>query len=708
MALQYRGIDIMGWTKDTLDNPVGQTQIDAHIDQLTRDYPTLNLIATSIPMNTNAQAMAARGSNFAIEPATYAARFNNKIHANACGGIFRGTDCAFEGIYSFSKASKRNGSKYSFFGDPITDSFSSVALRNHGYSLTSSSGNIATNYLTSHQTGNTWTIVDGELTGPSADAWKRSCFFNAPNLRDVTMVAKVKKVGHQQIIVRGSTDNNFPGYGLQMRDTNVLRIERPGLASLGSVTKTWVTGQYYWLKLQAIGTAIKGKSWAVGEEEPTTGGESGNNNGWDIEVTDGTYTNGYCGFSGESNAGKFDDMTITPEIDTDTWMYRGAGWIRDNIALFATGDQVVPFPEASSHQALTNQGSYNQFFMDLQYCIERIGTENGKTLQAGFFSHLWTTSVQGSHNTQFNVSGVATYDHYGTALGLGKRFGSFNHGSVGAANTYTVPTSITESATTRHDFIPEKICLNKEIDVYVVEKGTGDLKMTIHKGNNDPVQMADVHDISDLTNSYEYTILNASITEGAMNIFPIDWVNLDNDTTYHYHLTQSTGDATIKCTTADNLNTAYTNGYKYAATADALELDIRKTHLRTGGIPQYLQEWGDFWSTDSSRSTPTRTQGQHEAYLDEIYAALQRLVDDGILIGFNYWRAVGGHEGIISDIDATAGYNFQMLYEGVRLKNFFDNSGTPTRSRLVASSRSSSSSRTSSSNRTISTARVAS
>jgi len=151
MSLQYRGIDIMGWTKDTLDSPIGQTQIDAHIDGLVRDYPTLNFIGISIPMNTNAEALAERGSNFGIEPATYAARFCNKIHAEGLNIIWRGTDCFFEGIYNFDKENKRNGNKFTYFAEDITDDFSSTSTRNHGYSLTSTAGNLSTILLLINQ-----------------------------------------------------------------------------------------------------------------------------------------------------------------------------------------------------------------------------------------------------------------------------------------------------------------------------------------------------------------------------------------------------------------------------------------------------------------------------------------------------------------------------------------------------------------------------
>lgn len=679
MALEFPGIDTMAWSKDLLDNPKSAASITAHMNALCRDFPAMGYIGTSIPMNTNVQAVAARGTNFAIEPATYAARFLDAIHANGRKVIFRGTDCAFEGIYSFSKGSLRNGNRYTFFGDSITDNFSSSSTRTHGYGATSAAGNLSTNYLTSHQSGNSWSIVSDELTGPASNGWVRTCLYNAASLRDVTIVAKVKKIGNQQIIVRATTDQNFPGYGLQMRDSTVLRIERPGLANLAEISsKSWVSNNWYWMKLEATGTTIRGKAWAADDATypNSTDGSENEPVDWDLSTTDSNHTNGYCGFSGETSNGKFKFMKITPAVDTATWIYRSCDWIRTNISMFADGDQVVPFPEASSHQNLANQGSYNQFFLDLRYIIERIGTENGKALVAKHFSHIWTSCIQQSYNTQFTSFGIATYDHYGASNGLGKRFASFIKNTSAAANTYTVPTSIVENATNRCEFYPEKLAYNHQIEVWVVDKGTGDWTMTIHDGSNNLVQMCSQFDYSQKTTTGTVTIPNASLTNGQMNVFSIEWDNLP-DVLHHFHLTSTVGDGTIKVVTAGDLNTAYAVGYKPNAEPKALEIDIRKTYARTG-VPQYLQEWGDYWSTDSGRSTPVRNQTEHEEYLQSMYAMFQRLIDDGILVGFQYWRAIGAHEAVYQVAgNDTIEANYSRTYEGDILNDFFNANADP-------------------------------
>lgn len=672
--LQYRSIDIMGETKDYLDAPVPSSQTNKLIDKIKLSFPTLNYIGLAVPMNTNAQAMAARGSNFAIDPATYAAQFISRMHTNGLKAIFRGTDSAFEGIYSFDKLSLNNGNRFDFFGDPISDNFSSSVSRSLGYGLVAPAGTLPTNiYLTNHQSGNSWSISASELIGPAANGWKRTILFNGNYIRDVTMVCKVKKVGNQMIVVRAQTDANFPGYGLQMRDSGTLRIEKPGLANLGEVTnKAWVEGNYYWLKIQAAGTALKAKSWADGNTEPTTGGGSGNNNGWDIEVTDSTYDRGYCGMGGEYDNGHFDSMTITPAVDTTSWMYRSCGFIRTNISMFADGDMVVPFPEASSHQTLTNGGTFNQFFADLKFCIEKIGTDNGKTLLGGFNSQIWTAAIQGSYNDLFTAANMATYDHYGTSIGLNKRFDSFQNGVNSGSSVYTLLSALSEAATNKCLFYPEKIAFNTDIDIFIVDKGTGSWIMEIHAADDSRVQMCDEDNFATKTTTGIVTKANGTLTNGQFNTFSIEWDNPRPDVQYHFHLYSSNGTGTARVTSgSSSLQDVVAKGYKGNATAKAIKIDIRKTFAETA-VPQYLQEWGDYWSLDATRSAPVRTQLEHIAYLTDMYAGFQTLIDANILWGFNYWRATGGYESFMT----WNGSDYDLLYDAAPLQDFFaDNTG---------------------------------
>lgn len=657
MAMQFFGIDIMGFTKDTLDTPVSQTQIDALIDGIVAAYPTITHIGVSVPMNTNAEAFAERGSNFGIDPAVYAARFCSKIHAVGKGVLWRGTDCYFEGIYGFPVSSKLNGHRYTYIVSPLVDNFS---------------GDLS-NWLTAHQAGNDWSIVNGEMVGPAADGWRRTALYNAAGLINCTMVAKVKKVGNQQIVLRATTDPNFPGYGFQIR-TGEFRLERPGLENLASAVKTFTEGQYYWIKGEVNGTTIRGKVWADGASEPGS---------WDISITNSQYTNGYCGISGETSNGVFDDVTITPTKDADSWITRSSDWINTNITLFQTGDILAPFPEASGHQTLTNDGNYNQFFEDLKFCLDYVCSQHAITCYNGLSSHLFTGVKQGAiGGPVFTVPGIVSFDHYGSAVGLGKRFSSREAAwqlDISGSDTYTVPLSITETSTSRCDFIPEKISYNDSIDVYIVNKGTGDWTMTIHDASNNLVKMPNPQDLTQLTTTGVVTIPNASLTNNAWNTFSVNWDSPTTDTTYHFHLTSTVADGTVRVLSgnANNLNQVAHEQFKANANPTAMEIDLRRTYA-LHGLPLYLQEWGDYWSTDPTLSDPVRNQAQHEAYLDSMYAVFQRLVNEGILIGFNYWRAVsdansnGGHERVMQDTDPGSGWTYANTYEGDRLAAFLN------------------------------------
>jgi len=674
MALLYRGIDTMGLTKDLMRQADPTTRMDNHLGTIHTDFPTVNLIGISFVNNTQAETATAGVSAFNEEPWTRKNRWMDKIHALGMNVLDRATDCTFEGLYDFSKVDRRNGNRYTYFATPITDNFDSDASRDHGYGLTSAAGNISTNYLTSHQASNSWSIVSDELTGPAASGWVRTILFNANNLGNLTATALVKKVGHQQLVIRATTDSNFPGYGLQMRDTNVLRIERPGLASLGEVPKTWVSGEYYWLKLQAIGSAIKGKAWAAASGTETfEAGQLTEPGTWDIEVTDTTYPSTgtrYVGFSGESDTGKFRYLYIKPEKDSNTWLARYLDKVVENMSHYQSGDILSPYPEATAHYPLTNEGTYVRFFSDVNYCVTRLGVENGKTLKGGFVGHLFTAALQGTFNSLYTTVGTATYDHYGTSIGRGKVFGSFSNDSGAAGTqTYTVPTSITEDATNRQDFIPEKVAYNKQIRVNVTDKGTGSLTMTIHGPDGNPVKMYDNTDLSISNNSYQATITNGNLVVG-WNDFLIDWVNLDTDQTHHFHLTSSDGTVVVKTTTAGDLNTCSCIGYKWHATPEAYEIDIRNMYLKSG-VPQFIQEWGDYWSTNASLTDPVLDEAEHTQYLTDFYTMLQRLVDDGILVGFNYWRSGFGVEGIYNNASGP-GYTYTLQYNGEPLQDFFN------------------------------------
>ena len=117
---------------------------------------------------------------------------------------------------------------------------------------------------------------------------------------------------------------------------------------------------------------------------------------------------------------------------------------------------------------------------------------------------------------------------------------------TGGANTYTTPTSISESATARRTFLSDIEPVTK-IGVKVVAKGTGDWTLTLHDDANNSLGTV--------------TITNANLTNGAINYFtfttPIRIQRGNNGAgsalTYHFHVTSTVADGTVQTTTASSL-----------------------------------------------------------------------------------------------------------------------------------------------------------
>ncbi|MDR0534048.1 MAG: hypothetical protein LBH01_08840 [Verrucomicrobiales bacterium] len=104
--------------------------------------------------------------------------------------------------------------------------------------------------------------------------------------------------------------------------------------------------------------------------------------------------------------------------------------------------------------------------------------------------------------------------------------------------------------------------------------------------------------------------------------------------------------------------------YGSSRTPEELEADIRQMHARYGK-PVFIQEWSDFWH--SQTSLPERS-----AYLRQIYARLQKLANDGILVGFNYW---GGWDNTTESIVVENETGFHLNYRGKLLQEFFKQCG---------------------------------
>jgi hypothetical protein len=141
----------------------------------------------------------------------------------------------------------------------------------------------------------------------------------------------------------------------------------------------------------------------------------------------------------------------------------------------------------------------------------------------------------------FPISGTPAFDQtYGASKSI-----DTNAYRTGGANTYTVPTSISESANALCSFQPD-IEPFHSIKVKVVSKGTGDWTLTLHDGLDTVLATK--------------TIANASLTNGALNEFvfssQVRGYVKPNARTYHFHLTSTVGDGTVQVATSGDLSTA--------------------------------------------------------------------------------------------------------------------------------------------------------
>jgi len=95
-------------------------------------------------------------------------------------------------------------------------------------------------------------------------------------------------------------------------------------------------------------------------------------------------------------------------------------------------------------------------------------------------------------------------------------------------------------------------------------------------------------------------------------------------------------------------------------TPEEMDKDIRQMYAMHKK-PLFLQEWSDYWNGGLSEADRTD-------YLKRIYAVMQKLIDDGVLVGFNYW---GGWSDTAESVLTQDGSGFHLNYRGRILQNFF-------------------------------------
>lgn len=179
-------------------------------------------------------------------------------------------------------------------------------------------------------------------------------------------------------------------------------------------------------------------------------------------------------------------------------------------------------------------------------------------------SEVWTNIRTVSDSNGQGLAVFANYLYYASDTGLG-RYGplsgtpTFNDNFLadgitnldqsgsGTGQTYAVPVAISESATNRQTFVPTRDPV-ASFQVYIVAKGTGNWTITLHDADNNV-----------LGNS---TVANASLSNGALNTFTLaDPARDQIGNSYHFHVTSTIADGTLRTGTLNDLETSTFNEF---------------------------------------------------------------------------------------------------------------------------------------------------
>lgn len=177
----------------------------------------------------------------------------------------------------------------------------------------------------------------------------------------------------------------------------------------------------------------------------------------------------------------------------------------------------------------------------------------------------------------YPISGTPTFDQtYGASKST-----DTNAARTGGANTYSVPTSLSEASTASCDFEPD-IEPGYSVKVKVVTVGTGDLTLTLHDGLNDVLATV--------------TIAHASLTAGLNEFKFSDQVRMyvkPNARTYHWHLTSTAAGTTVQVGTSSDLSTADFEfwAYRFVDTINGLHPMAQFLQYTLIGNGNYLAVW---------------------------------------------------------------------------------------------------------------------
>lgn len=166
---------------------------------------------------------------------------------------------------------------------------------------------------------------------------------------------------------------------------------------------------------------------------------------------------------------------------------------------------------------------------------------------AVFNDELWYASNKGIGRTSGLAGGSPTFlDDYFKSL-----TNNIENSNVASGQTYTTPTTITENDNT-HKYTWTASASGPVvigIMLYIVAKGTGTVTVTLHDNSNNLVAST--------------SLSTGSITASKFHYFAFSGVKLVAGASYHYHVTSTVADTTVRTGTASNLSTAESTVLKY-------------------------------------------------------------------------------------------------------------------------------------------------
>jgi len=213
------------------------------------------------------------------------------------------------------------------------------------------------------------------------------------------------------------------------------------------------------------------------------------------------------------------------------------------------------------------------------------------------------TNVSGTPvlNPGFYGESQSTYDN-SSQTGF-----NVNSNQSGGTQTTAILTTYAEDTPSQERFFQTDIQPISKIGVNIVTKGTGDWTLVVHDGLNNQLGTA--------------TVTNANLTSGQVNYFtfstPIQAnVGPNNAQTYHFHLTSTVADGTIKSTAANDLSTCDMELWanRLVSTTNGLHPMQTFQQFECIGNGRYLSVWEPLGEPQPTTST---SNGQNQAWAQQ-------------------------------------------------------------------------------------------